>query len=122
MPARGTLAGMSTHPFDQALTLSPLGLGRYAGHTAPAYWNMIGPYGGITAALVLQAVMQHPDRLGEPITLTVNFAGAVPAGPFEAHAVALRTNHHAPDRLFQGLTGGPSFCRCRRLGGVPRHA
>ena len=92
MPTRGTLAGMSTHPFDQALTLSPLGSGRYAGHTAPAYWNMIGPYGGITAALVLQAVMQHPDRLGEPITLTVNFAGVVPAGAFEAHAVALRTN------------------------------
>ena len=83
MPARGTLAGMSSHPFDQALTLSPLGFGRYAGHTAPAYWNMIGPYGGITAALVLQAVMQHPDRLGEPITLTVNFAGAVPAGALQ---------------------------------------
>ena len=76
-------------------------MGRYAGHTAPACWNMIGPYGGITAALVLQAVMRHPDRLGEPITLTVNLPGRCPPGPFEAHAVALRTNHHAPRTTHQ---------------------
>ena len=32
---------------------------------------MVGPYGGITAAITLQAVMQHPNRLGEPTALTV---------------------------------------------------
>ena len=38
---------------------------------------MVGPYGGITAATVLNAVLQHPALLGEPVSLTVNFCAAV---------------------------------------------
>ena len=62
------------------------------GATSPAYWNMIGPYGGITAAVVTQAVMQHPQRLGEPLALTINYAAAVTAGPFRVRAQPARTN------------------------------
>ncbi len=83
---------MDQHPFDQALHLIPQADGHLAGNTSPAYWNMVGPYGGITAAMALQTVMQQPHRLGDPIALTVNFAGAMPAGPFQARAVAQRTN------------------------------
>ena len=83
---------MNLHPFDHALALTPQPDGSFAGHTSPAYWNMIGPYGGVTAATALQAVMQHPDRLGDPIALTVNYAGAMAAGPFKAQAIAARTN------------------------------
>ena len=87
---------MSTlHLLDQALALTPTpdaAPGTLAGHTHPAYWNMVGPYGGITAAVMLQAVMQQPDRLGEPLALTVNFAGALLPGPFTVRAVAERTN------------------------------
>jgi acyl-CoA thioesterase len=53
---------------------------------------MIGPYGGITAAQVLNAVLQHPQRLGDPVALTVNFAAAVADGPFTVHARPARTN------------------------------
>lgn len=83
-----------THPLDQALALQPHSqdTGRSQGHTSPHYWNMVGPYGGITAAVALQAVMQHPARLGEPIALTVNYAGAMAQGAFDAEAVAVRTN------------------------------
>ncbi len=41
---------MTMHPFDEALRLAPLALGVYTGASSPAYWNMVGPFGGITAA------------------------------------------------------------------------
>lgn len=83
---------MNLHPFDAAMALQPQPDGSCAGNTSPAYWNMLGPYGGITAAIALQAVMQHPDRLGDPIALTVNYAAPMAAGAFRARAVAVRTN------------------------------
>jgi acyl-CoA thioesterase len=82
------------HPFDQALALnhSDLRSGLFTGATSPAYWNMVGPFGGATAALALQAVIKHPDLLGEPVSLTVNFAAAIEEGEFEIQAVPVRTN------------------------------
>jgi len=54
------------HPFDRALVLdhSDLRAGLFTGTTSPDYWNMIGPFGGTTAAVALQAVLRHPDLLG----------------------------------------------------------
>lgn len=83
---------MTTHVFDQALALTAQAEGEYLGASHPAYWNMVGPYGGITAATLLNAVMQHPKRLGEPVALTVNYASAVVAGPFRVVANPVRTN------------------------------
>ncbi|WCM89193.1 acyl-CoA thioesterase [Acidovorax sp. NCPPB 3576] len=80
------------HPLDDALALEPTGIHQYTGRTTPAYWNMVGPFGGATAAVLLQAVLQHPDRLGEPLSLTVNYAGAVAQGDFTVHATPVRTN------------------------------
>ncbi|MBU1358220.1 MAG: thioesterase family protein, partial [Gammaproteobacteria bacterium] len=60
--------------------------------TSPDYWNFVGPFGGTTAAVMLQAVLQHPDVLGVPVALTVNYAAAVVEGPFEIRAVPVRTN------------------------------
>ena len=80
------------HPFDLALALEPAGEHRFLGHTSQAYWNMIGPFGGMTAASLLQAVLVHPERLGDPIALTVNFAGPIAEGPFEIEARPSRTN------------------------------
>lgn len=89
----------SSHPLDDALALVPAtgAPGQFTGRTTTPYWNMVGPYGGITAATLLRAVMQHPERLGEPITLTVNYAGAVAEGPFTLQATvvrATRTTQH----------------------------
>lgn len=84
---------MNIHPFDQALALQPGAvLGVYQGNTSGAYWNMVGPFGGITAAIALKAVLQHPALLGQPIALTVNFAGPIVAGPFTVSATPRRTN------------------------------
>ena len=80
------------HPLDQALQLEPAGEHRYFGHTSQAYWNMIGPFGGATAAVMLQAALDHPQRLGDPSALTVNFAGPIAEGAFEVIARPSRTN------------------------------
>ena len=66
----------AAHPFDEAIALVPMAAtvhehGRestrhWQGRTHPAYANMVGPFGGVTAAQALQSVMQHPERLGEP--------------------------------------------------------
>jgi Thioesterase-like superfamily len=86
---------MTTHPFDQALKLEPAGSeqpDRWRGATSPAYWNMVGPFGGSTAATALQSVLQHPLRLGEPVSLTVNYASATAEGEFDISATPVRTN------------------------------
>jgi len=87
-------AAMTTHPFDRALALehSDIQAGLFTGATSPDYWNMVGPFGGTTAALALQAVLRHPELLGEPIAITVNYAAAVVAGPFEIRATPVKTN------------------------------
>ena len=80
------------HPFDQAVALAPQADGSFAGHSHPAYANMVGPFGGITAAQMMQAVLLHPARLGEPVALTVNFAAGLLDAPFIIQARPARTN------------------------------
>lgn len=82
---------MSSHPLDEALALEALGDNRWRGHTHPAWANMVGPFGGITAAQLLQSARVDPRCLGEPLALTVNYAAAVADGPFEIEAVPVRT-------------------------------
>ncbi|MDH6592715.1 acyl-CoA thioesterase [Variovorax sp. TBS-050B] len=102
---------MSTHPFDKALALqhSDIRAGHFTGATSPDYWNMVGPFGGVTAAIALQSVLLHPDLLGTPIALTVNFAAALEAGPFDVQATPVRTNRstqHWTVQITQPGTGG----------------
>ena len=95
-----------THDFDAALALQPLGEGRYAGATHPAWANMVGPYGGITAAALLQTACIDPRRIGEPLALTVNYAAAVADGPYEVRADAVRTNRTTQHWSLSLLQGG----------------
>ncbi|WP_300654508.1 thioesterase family protein [Hydrogenophaga sp.] len=83
---------MDAHAFDAAIALQPLGGDRFSGATSPGYANMVGPFGGVTAATALGAVLQHPALLGEPVALTVNYAAALADTPFEVVARAARTN------------------------------
>ena len=83
---------MNQHPFDEATALQAAGPGRFSGRTSEAYANMVGPFGGITAATVLNAVMQHPERQGVPVAFTVNFCAALADGAFEVKAEVARSN------------------------------
>lgn len=84
----------ASHALDRALALQPLA-GQpdgYMGHTSIDYWNMVGPFGGVTAAVALQAVLVHPQLLGGPVTLTVNYVAALAQGAFRIQARPVRTN------------------------------
>lgn len=53
---------------------------------------MVGPFGGITAAVLVRAIETHPDRIGEPLAVTINFAGPVADGDFDISLRAARTS------------------------------
>lgn len=53
---------------------------------------MVGPFGGITAAQALAAVMRDARRLGEPVALTVNFCAPLALGDFDIEVQPVRTN------------------------------
>lgn len=72
-----------THPFDDAIRLDATGTHVRRGRTHPEWANMVGPFGGITAAAMLHAIESHPDRLGEPLALTVNYAAPIADGDFD---------------------------------------
>lgn len=69
------------HPLDAACALVREGNGRYRGHTSDAYWNMAGPFGGITATLLRAAMIDQPEGV-EPVALTVNFCAPLAKGAF----------------------------------------
>ncbi len=100
---------MTQHPFDQAIELSCLAregdTTRWAGATTESYWNMIGPFGGTTASLIMQSLLSSPQRSGDPISLTLTYASAVRQGEFEivTHLVsATRSTQHWSVQLAQG--------------------
>jgi acyl-CoA thioesterase len=97
---------LSSHAFDQAIALEMQSDGSFAGHTSVAYANMVGPFGGISAAQMMNAVLLHPDRLGEPVSLTINFAAALAHGPFQVQARAARTNRSTQHWIIEVMQGG----------------
>lgn len=89
------------HPLDKAIELSEISPGCYQAATSSDYANAVGPFGGVTAALLLNAALQHPDRLGEPISQTVHFAAPVSDGEITVEASAVRTNRSTQHWLMQ---------------------
>ena len=94
------------HPFDTAIRLEPTGVDTYRAFTSACYANQIGPFGGITAATLLNAVLLHPQRAGIPVTLTVNYAAAVAAGEYTVVARAVRTGRSTQHWIVEASQGG----------------
>ena len=100
---------MTHNVFDEALALQLQADGSFAGNTHKGWWNMVGPFGGITAATVTQALVQHPQCLGEPASLTVNYVAALTAGPFSIALRIAKTNRssqHWLVEMFQAQSDG----------------
>ena len=93
------------HPLDEAIDLKAAAPGEFMGATHAAYANMVGPFGGTTAAQLLQAAWLHPDRLGEPVALTVNFAAPVADGEIRFLARAARTNRSTQHWIIEARQG-----------------
>lgn len=84
-----------THVFDEAIASTPVGPaadGVRTAQTHPAYNNMVGPFGGITAAAVVRGIAEHPDVLGDPLALTVNYTAPIAEGSWRLESSPVRTN------------------------------
>jgi acyl-CoA thioesterase len=80
------------HPLDQAIELEALDENVRRGRTHPEWANMVGPFGGITAAAMVRAIETHPERIGAPLALTINFAAPIADGDFDITLRIARTN------------------------------
>jgi acyl-CoA thioesterase len=108
------------HAFDRALELDTVNVDVVRGRTQPEWANMVGPFGGITAAVLLRANESHPDRLGEPVSLTVNFAAPIADGEFEISRRASRTNRTNQHWIVELSQGGAVTTTATAVFGVRR--
>src|SRR5947208_2055318 len=99
------------HLFDDATRVTA-GDSRWQGRTSPDYWAFVGPFGGCTAATMLRALMEHPDRVGDPLALTVNYCAPIAEGPFDLDlrlVKANRSSQHWSVELAQGRGDPATF-------------
>lgn len=109
-----------THPLDKAIELDTIDANTRRGRTRPEWANMVGPFGGITAAALIHAVETHPDRIGDPLALTVNFAGPVADGDFDIALRAARTNRTNQHWILELSQGGDIKTTATALFGIRR--
>ena len=82
-----------THAFDEAIAVTVADGGAVFHATShPAWGNMVGPFGGITAATVVAALQRHPDSQGDPLALTLNYVAPIGTDDWRLHATVVRTN------------------------------
>ena len=79
------------HPFDEATRVTA-GDSRWQGHTSDEYWAFVGPFGGVTAATVLRALIEHPQRARDPLALTVNYCAPIAEGEFDLDVRLVKAN------------------------------
>jgi acyl-CoA thioesterase len=63
-----------------SLALRPDGDGRWLAHAEPDHQSITGMFGGWTAGVLLNAVMQTAKGTAMPSAMTVSYVGAVPPG------------------------------------------
>jgi len=79
------------HLFDDATRVTA-GDSRWQGRTSDDYWAFVGPFGGATAATILRALIDHPERAGTPLALTVNYCAPIAAGAFDLDLRLVKAN------------------------------
>jgi len=92
--------------FDKAIDLQPAGDGHFQGSTVPEWANMVGPFGGITAAALIRAIQLHPQCHGQPIALTVNYVAPIADGDFDVDTKLVRTNRSNQHWIVEQSQGG----------------
>jgi acyl-CoA thioesterase len=69
-----------TFTLDETLCLDRREADVFEGRTDQTYWNLIGPYGGWIATIMLKAVLHDVDNGFEPVAITVDFMKAPAEG------------------------------------------
>jgi acyl-CoA thioesterase len=85
------LESPASHLFDDATRVGA-GDSRWTGRTSSDYWAFVGPFGGVTAATILRTIVEHPQRSGDPLALTVNFCAPIAEGAFELDVRLIKAN------------------------------
>ena len=93
------------HLFDDATQVTA-GDSCWQGKTSPDYWAFVGPFGGCTAATVLRALMDHPERAGDPLSLTVNFCAPIAEGAFDLDVRLVKANRSSQHWCVELTQGG----------------
>ena len=93
------------HLFDDATQVTA-GDSRWQGKTSEDYWAFVGPFGGCTAATILRALIDHPQRAGDPLALTVNFCAPVAQGAFDLDVRLVKANRSSQHWCVEMTQGG----------------
>ena len=93
------------HLFDEATAITA-GDSRWQGRTSPDYWAFVGPFGGATAATILRALIEHPQRAGDPLSLTVNYCAPVAEGAFDLDVRLVKANRSSQHWCVEMTQGG----------------
>ncbi len=93
------------HLFDEATQVTP-GDSRWQGRTSHDYWAFVGPFGGTTAATILRALIEHPQRAGDPLSLTVNYCAPIAEGAFDLDVRLVKANRSTQHWCVELSQGG----------------
>ena len=93
------------HLFDEATRVTA-GDSRWQGQTSDDYWAFVGPFGGSTAATILRALIDHPERSGDPLSLTVNYCAPIAQGAFDLDVRLVKANRSSQHWCVELTQGG----------------
>jgi hypothetical protein len=93
------------HLFDDATRVTA-GDSRWQGRTNDDYWAFVGPFGGATAATILRALIDHPQRAGDPLSVTVNFCAPITEGAFDLDVRLIKANRSTQHWCVELSQGG----------------
>jgi acyl-CoA thioesterase len=93
------------HLFDEATRVFA-GDSRWRGRTSPDYYAFVGPFGGFTAATILRALIEHPQRTGDPLALTVNYCAPIAEGEFDLDVRLIKANRSSQHWCVELSQGG----------------
>ena len=93
------------HLFDEATRVTA-GDSCWQGRTSDDYWAFVGPFGGATAATILRALIDHPQRSGDPLSVTVNFCAPIAPGDFDLDVRLVKANRSTQHWYVELMQGG----------------
>ena len=93
------------HVFDQGTRITA-GDSAWQGRAGDDYWAFVGQFGGATAATILRALIEHPQRSGDPLALTVNYCAPVAQGEFDLDIRLVKANRSSQHWSVEMTQGG----------------